>query len=173
MKKLLKISLVFAFVLALNSYSAIAQKYGHLNSGNLMAALPEVEVADKSLATYQEQLAKAFKIKVDDFKSRAQAFTTEAQSGKLPPVKVQEQQAKLQKEQQELGQEEQKNMELIQKKRQELLGPILQKVDEAIQKVGKDNGYTMIFDTSMINTVLFAKDSEDVMPLVKAALGIK
>ena len=60
----------------------------------------------------------------------------------------------------------------VQEKRQALLEPILKRVDEAIQAVGKENGYQMIFDTSQINAILFVKESDDVAALVKKKLGM-
>ena len=56
-------------------------------------------------------------------------------------------------------------------KRQELLAPILRRVDDAIREVGKENGFQFIFDES-IGAILFDGNAEDVMPLVKAKLGL-
>lgn len=62
--------------------------------------------------------------------------------------------------------------EKVGKKRDELIKPILEKAQNAIQTVGKENGYSYIFDASG-GAVVFAKDSDNVMPLVKAKLGIQ
>jgi outer membrane protein len=50
---------------------------------------------------------------------------------------------------------------------------LLDRVQQAINEVGKEGGYNMIFDTSVFNTILFAMDSNDIEPLVKAKLGIE
>ena len=55
----------------------------------------------------------------------------------------------------------------VAKKRENLLKPILDKVDAAVKSVGKENGYAMIFDTSLFNFVLSVDDTQDVMPLIK------
>lgn len=173
MKKILTtglLTLLFAF--CVQTGEVFAQKYGHLNSGNLLAKMPEAEAAQKELDTYQEQLAKTLEAKVATFRAKAQKFVEEAQSGKIAQVEIQKQQTALQAEEQALAKEEQGLYEKVQNKRAELLGPILEKVDTAIKSVGKDNGYTMIFDTSIMNTILFAKDADDVMALVSAKLGI-
>ena len=67
---------------------------------------------------------------------------------------------------------EQEVMQKVAKKREDLLRPILDKVDAAVKAVGKENGYGMIFDTSLFNFILSADESEDVMPMVKKKLGI-
>jgi len=53
-----------------------------------------------------------------------------------------------------------------------LLKPIYEKADIAVQAVGKENGFSMIFDSGAFNVVLFAEDATDVTPLVKAKLGL-
>ena len=60
----------------------------------------------------------------------------------------------------------------IYKKQNELLKPVLKKIDDAIQKVGSDQGYDFILD-AMSGALLYALDShnltEDVMDeLIKA-----
>ena len=45
--------------------------------------------------------------------------------------------------------------------------------EEAANTVPDNEAYIMIFDTSVMNGVLYAKDSEDVMALVKKKLGME
>ena len=59
----------------------------------------------------------------------------------------------------------------IQKKQQELLAPVHERMTLAIQKVGEKDGYTYIFDSSMM--VYIAPSASDVMSDVKKELGIK
>ena len=72
-----------------------------------------------------------------------------------------------------MAKEEQDLRLQVQDKREELLKPLLDRVNQAIQDVGKENGYAMIFDASIPNTVLFVAEKDDVMALVKAKLGVK
>ena len=57
--------------------------------------------------------------------------------------------------------------------REELLVPIITDAEKAIADVAKANGYSMVFDTSMFNAVLFAAESVDIMNQVKERLGIE
>ena len=61
-------------------------------------------------------------------------------------------------------------MNKIQKKREEILGPILQKIENTIKAVAQEKGYVMVFDTSVYNAVLFAEESVDIMAEVKSRL---
>lgn len=59
---------------------------------------------------------------------------------------------------------------MVTAKREELLKPILTKVDDAIKAVAKESGYAMIFDTST-GAMLFAADTDDVTALMKRNWG--
>ena len=58
------------------------------------------------------------------------------------------------------------------KAQEALLKPIMEKANKAIQEVGKENGFTYIFDLSNGSVLFFAEDAIDVLPLVKKKLGI-
>ena len=168
MKRLLFCTTLF---LTFTCSSLFSQKYGYINLGNLVASLPESKAADAELKTYREQLiskgeemAKAFQAKVVDYQGKI---------GEMAPVKAKELEVTLQKEQQSILKYEQEVTRKLQEKRNELLKPIVDKATQAIQAVGKENGYTMIFDSSLFNTILYLEEKDDVMPLVKAKLGIQ
>ena len=57
--------------------------------------------------------------------------------------------------------------ESIQKKKEELYGPILKKAEAAIKDIAKEKGYSYIFDTSL-GTVLYAQDSDNIPPAFHA-----
>ncbi len=166
------IVLLILSVVTLGSLQA-QSKYGHLNYGNLLASLPETEVADKELEAFRAQLVKKGETMAQAFQEDYGKFVNEVQSGSLSPIQQQQRQAQLQEEQQKIVAYEQQIRQQVQAKREEVLSPILEKVEQAIQEVGKENGYMMIFDTSTFNAILFAEESEDVMGMVKAKLGIE
>ena len=80
------------------------------------------------------------------------------------------------KELSDLGQRiqdfQQTAQESIQKKKEEIYGPILKKAEDAIHTIAKDKGYSYIFDTS-VGAFLYAVDSDDIMAMVKTKLGLK
>jgi len=168
MKKIF-VSLAF---LTLVSTLTFAQKYGHLNFGNIVSLLPETKQADSDLEAYQKQLVAKGEEMAGAFQEAYGQFVREVQSGDLTPKAQQEKQAQLQQKQQEIVAYENEVVEKVQAKRQELLKPLLEKVDVAIKAVAKENGYQLIFDTSLFNAVLFAQETDDILPQVKAKLGI-
>jgi len=61
----------------------------------------------------------------------------------------------------------------IQMKQAELFEPILLKIENAINDVAKEKGYTYIFDrVGLQGGLVFADDSYDITSLVKAKLNL-
>ena len=58
-------------------------------------------------------------------------------------------------------------------KEQQLLQPIIEKVQKAIDTVGEENGLIYIFDVSSQVVLYHSDKSIDAAPLVKAKMGIK
>ncbi|MEM1218158.1 MAG: OmpH family outer membrane protein [Bacteroidota bacterium] len=158
-------------LLIVGSLSAVqAQKFGYLNSALVLAEMPETKAADDKMAAFQKQLETEAQAKAEDLQAKISKYIQEAQSGVLTPVEMQEKEAALTKEQEAFGTYEQGLYAKVQSKREELYEPILQKVQDAIDAVGKENGYQFIFDISVMNVVVYADEAEDVIDLVKAKL---
>jgi outer membrane protein len=67
---------------------------------------------------------------------------------------------------------QQTSQEGVQQKRNEVLAPLLEKAQNAINAVAEENGYTYIFDISL-GSIVYGDESRDIMPLVKVKLGIE
>ena len=172
MKNSIKSGLLLVFLTVATFSTLTAQKYGHLNLGNLIMNTPEAEAADKDLVTYSDQLVAELKKKFEVLQADAEKLQEEYNSGKLSQIKAGEQESLLIKREQALRQEEVEIGNKVAKKREELLVPILNKVESALKELGKEEGYMIIFDTSIFNAVLYLEESDDVMPKIKAKLGI-
>jgi len=161
----------FALLFSATLSAQTAPKYGHMNLGNLLELMPETKKANDDLKVFADNLGA-----IDDSLGRAlqagaELLQKEYDAGNLTPLQAQQRQAELQKQQEYLQKFEQEANQRVSGKREELLKPILTKVDEAIKAVAKEKGYAMIFDTST-GTMLFANDTDDVTALVKSKLGI-
>ncbi|PSR14357.1 MAG: hypothetical protein DA408_19060 [Bacteroidetes bacterium] len=165
--------LLFSAFLLIGLTSIQAQRYGHLNLGNLISVMPEAVAANDSLKMIQEAMVAKGEEMAAQFKQDYIKFATDVKAGNLTPKVQQEQEESLSKRQQELGSLEQIIGQAIEQKRNELLAPILERAQDAIKAVAQENGYQFVFDTSIFGAIMFAEESEDLMPLVKAKLGIK
>jgi len=148
-----------------------AQKFGYIDSAALLSELPAVKAADSEITTYQKQLIAQGEEKVKSFEAKYTAYMKQANEGTLSQVQMKQKEEELGQEQQSIAALEVEVQQKILKKRETLLGPILDNVKKAVESVGSENGYTMIFDTST-GTILHASESENVMSLVKAKLGM-
>ena len=148
-------------------------RYGHLNLGNLISLMPEAAEADQKLEAYQDSLVTAGEAIANQFQQDYVAYITAVQEGTLTPVEQQEQVLVLDQRQQQLATLEQQILQAVQVRRNVLLEPIVNTAMAAIDEVAKENGFKLVFDTSIFNTVMYAAESEDLMPLVMAKLGIE
>ncbi len=169
MKKLLS---AIAFLAIVNMAQA-QDRYGHLNFGNLIAEMDATAEANTALEEFQQGLVATGELMADSFQQMYLAFSQDVQNGNLTPVQQQEAQAFLQAKQQQILAYEQEIIQDVSEKREELLAPIIEQAEAAVAKVSEANGFTMVFDTSIFGAVLFAHETEDLMPLVKAELGIE
>ena len=148
-----------------------AQRYGHLNFANVLSELPGTKAAESELEAFNKQLVARGEQMVRDLEAKAN--TLEGERSNLAPVEFQKRVAALQKDRQAIQSYEQEVAMKIERKRQELLGPLIQQVKDAVTRVAEANNFALVFDTSIFNAVLFAEDSEDLLSLVKAELGME
>jgi len=170
MKKVIySLSLVLMFLVSANSLNA--QKFGYVNSIQLLSELPDITKADEAILAYQQSLVTKGEEMVKVFEANYQAYMTEAQNGTLTAIQQQKKEGDLTLEQQEIQKYEYEVQTLITQKREEMYAPILEKVRTTIEQIGKEGGYTMIFDSS-VGGLLTADDADDIGAIVKTKLGI-
>ncbi len=162
---------ILVFILGVCSTEAISQKFGYLNSQALLAELPEVKQADATLQALQTQLEKKGQQMVQELEGKYKDLQRREQSGEISPKALEEEGRKLKEQEGELGKYEQDVQKQLGSKRQEMLQPLIDKVNAAIKQVAQEGQYTYIFDSSA-GMLLYAQDSLDVTATVKAKLGI-
>lgn len=165
MKNLTRI--LFVALLGVSALAVQAQKFGYINSQELMMSLPEVKEANanieqlnKDLVTKRQNMIQELQTKYADLESRAST---------IAPVQLQEEANALKAEEQKIVEFEQKSSESIYKKSEQLIAPIQEKVNNALKAVASENGYAYIFDAAN-GFVLYADEGTDVTELVKAKL---
>lgn len=169
MKKITSNTL-FILAIAIFSVSSItAQKFGHINSQQLLLDSPDVKSADAQLESFQKGLVEKGKTMVTAFEAEYKKYVAEANSKTLSPVQMQEKEAALATQQQSIQKYELEVQQKIGMKREELYKPIIEKINNAIKAVGEEGSYTMIFDTAT-GALLHAVDSENIIDKVKAKL---
>lgn len=147
-----------------------APKLGHINSQELLAIMPDMTKAGKDLTEFSKPLQAELETMSADYEKKVAAFQVAEKD-----LSASDREARV-KEIQALGarmQSYQSEAEAkISKQREVLYKPLLDKADKAIKDVAKEKGFDYVFDTAN-GSMLFANTSLDLMPLVKAKLGIK
>jgi outer membrane protein len=169
MKKVLVI-----LTLLCSTFAAQAQtKVGHINSSNLLEMLPEADSIQKQLAQVQEMWQRILAEKETEAKTKYNALMIiidkPSVSDSEKEIKTQEVE-NLQKQYQELQKRANDDLQI---KQEELLSPLLEKVKKTISEVAKANGYAYVMDTTEGSGIIYSDSSFDLMPLVKAKLGVK
>lgn len=169
MKKMLKIAALALFLTVGMATSLTAQKFGYVNSTEILAELPAVRAAEADLEALQKQLQKRGQDMIQQFQADYAALEKEVSEGGLSPRDQQTRAADLEKRQQEIAAMEQEMVQDLQEKRNELLEPIYKSVNDAIEAVAKEKGYTFVFDQQVL---LYGEESENLTTAVKTKLGI-
>lgn len=164
-------SLSLCFILAVSIQSISAQKFGYVNSTQILAEHPEIKAADTELEAYQKQLVAKGEQMVKSFEQKYTDYMTQANGGTLSQVQMQQKETELGTEQQAIQQYEVEVQNKLLQKRQELYAPVLNKINSILESLGKEGGYTMIFDSST-GGLLHADESEDVTTLLRQKLGM-
>ena len=162
-----KLALLAVFgLLTLVTY---AQKIGHINSQELLSLMPERTTAETSLQDY----AKGLESQLTSMQTEYQSIVENYQNneGSYDDLTKQDKIAEIQSLQERLTTFQQSAQSSLQQKEQELLQPILEKAQNAIDAVADKGKYTYILDSSA-GLILYSKDSEDILDKVKKELGL-
>ena len=153
----------------MTSNHVTAQKFGYINSAEILASMPEVKQAEVDIQNFSNQLKKKGEAQVAAFQKKVAAAQQAAAGGTWSPIKQKEEEAKLAAERDAIIKSEQEMYKQIEDKRSRALQPIYDKLNAAIEAVAKENGYSMIFDKGVL---LYTDGSTDVSALVKNKMGI-
>lgn len=169
MKFLKMVSVVLIMCVATHSF-AQSNKFGHINSAELLQLMPEIKKADSSLQAYQKQLEDQNQTMLNEYQTKV----TDYQKGEatMPDAVKDVKQQEISDLQQRIQSFQQTAQDKFQQKKEELYSPILKKAEDAIKLVAKENNYAYVFDTSA-GAVIYAQESDDLMALVKKKLGLK
>ncbi|MFK7982583.1 MAG: OmpH family outer membrane protein [Saprospiraceae bacterium] len=173
MKRITKL-FILVLMMAATAFSADAQKFGYLNSAEILSGMAEVKQANSSMEALQKQLQKKGQQMVQAYQTKLQDLQKKEQAGELSPKQIEDEAAKLKGEEEKMGKFQQDMDSQIREKQNTLLQPIFDRVNSAIKDVAKENGYSYVFDRNSAqgSTILYADETQDVTTLVKAKLGL-
>lgn len=153
-----------------STINAQTQKFGHINTQELLMAMPERAQAEEEIKKYAKELEdqltimnQEYQTKVSEYQAKEATMTETVKKSKIKEITDLE--ARINDFQQNADQE-------LKTKQQQLLQPMIDKAKKAIEEVAKENKYTYVFDSST-GSLLFSPESENILSIVKKKVGIQ
>lgn len=169
MKKILIIvAVVMGLIMTGNSTKA-QTKIGYISLQELIPLMPEYKKADTALNEYQSALGQNYNDMQREFYEKDSLLNSK-DTLKYTTAQKEIKRREITELYQKLQSWQQQAQQLYQQKQQDLITPIQKKAVDAIQAVAKEHGYTYVISKE---TLLVSPPAEDMLPLVKAKLGIR
>ena len=162
--------------LALGAFMTIAtmshaQKFGYINSQALLAEMTEVKQAEANLDALKKQLQKKGQQMLTNLEAKYKDLQRKEEQGELSRKQMETEAQSIKQEEAKIAQFEQDMQKQLLTKQEELMKPVIDKINNAIQAVAKEGNFNYIFD-AVGGFILYADDNQDVTALVKAKLGM-
>ncbi len=162
-----KFTFSFLLVALMACSTAMAQqKVAYADQDSILVSLPEFKGQQKILESYGKQLQatladkeKTLQTKFAEFEQNAADWIPEVLEDKRREI------ARLQEDYQSFQQSSQNNFA---RKRDEVLAPLMSKIEEGIGQVAKEGGYNMVLPVTML---LYADNADDITNKVISKLG--
>ena len=164
--------IIIALLMAL-PFTAMAAdlKIGVFNSQEVITIMPEYNAAMSELENMNLKFQTEGKKLQEELEKKYQEYTSTAET--LEPAIRQYKETELARLQQSIQEFAASAENNIKKKQQELMMPIINKINQAIKNVGDENGFTYIIDNAANIIPYVAPSAENVLPLIKKALNIQ
>lgn len=165
-KVILAIALICPMLL-----SAQTLKIGLVDFDAILAAMPETTAAQNQIKEVSEKYEAEYK-KLGEEMNRLVTEYQNMPETELPAIKERKTR-ELSDYQQKIAQFEQTAGQDLQKMQMDLMAPITQKINQAVESIGREGNYSLIQIYTPQITLYRAEPVEDVTPAVKAKLGIQ
>ena len=162
---------ILIFIMLLAPMSMLAQKFGYVNSGELIQLMPEFTKAQQKIQDLEKTYAAEFNGMRTELEKKGTEFEKLQQDSVPESILKRRYEELLQLEQrlQQFGQEVQQKLAMAE---QEEMLAIQTKLREALDAVGRDGGYVCIYDLAGGMPYVSKTLCEDVTMKVRTKLGI-
>ena len=169
MKKIVTPILIAAFAIMSAGFNSVqAQtKIAHINSNELLEAMPEKAKLAAQIQEYAAKLEKQlmtmeneYRLKVENFQQQQGVMTDAIQQAKVKEITDLETR---------IGEFRMNAQQDLQKEEAKILQPLIDRLRKAINDVAKEKGYDYVLDTSL-GVVLYSEGGTDIMTMVKKKL---
>lgn len=169
-KLILALVAVAAFLFVGTGAANAQQKFGYINSQELIASMPDTDSVQSKVSTLAKDLESQFNTMRTELATKTEEYQKNATT--LSETVRKQKEKELYDLQLRIEEFNQSANQEIQTKQQELMAPVFEKARTAINKVAKEQGLTAVFE---VTALLYQNDSQmvNLLPLVKQSLGIQ
>lgn len=158
-------------VAALMPTKVDAQKFGHINSQEIVALMPERDDAYTKLQAFGKELNETISSMQTDYQTKLKEYNEKVSTWNESIKKTKEDE--LNSLMQRIRQFSEQAEQDFNSRQETLLTPVMKKAQDAIDKVAKAQGLAYVFDLAS-GAIIYIDEANTVnlLPLVKAELGI-
>lgn len=165
---------IILVIILVSGQSVMAQnlKFGHINSEELFAIMPERDSVVTKLELVRTDLQNNLELMNVEFNNKYKDYVDN--QAKMTALVRQTKEQELSELQTRIQNFQNAASQQFEEERMTLLEPIYTKIEKAIKDVAKENSFTYVFDTSKGVLLYFDETkSQNLLALVKTKLGIK
>ena len=162
---------LIAILFLMAPLAIFAQKFGHLNSADIIQAMPEYTKAQTEIQELEKQCTNELQMMEQELAKKSEPY--EKEKATLPANIQQRRESELQELYARMQQYYQTSQQELQQASQEKMAALTEKITKAIKEVGVAGGYVYIFDLASGIPYISETLSTDVTAAVKSKLGIK
>ena len=171
MKRVFKVLFLGVALFVMSGVAQAQVKIAHVNTADVLDAMPDKAKAEKSLEKYYGELQSQLETMAKEYQTKMQDY--EANQATMSNLVKQSKEKEIIDLQTRITQFQANAENEFENKRAELLKPILDKIQNAINAVGKEKGYTYMLDIATGAAVYVGDNAVDATKDVKSKLGIK
>ena len=164
---------ILVFTLALMPLMLLAQvRIGIVNSKQLFDLMPEKAAAEAQLKVISDRYHAEHNMLQDEFDKKYADYQTIAADASVPETIKERRIHELQEGDKKLREFEQRAADDLAARREALTRPITDKVQDAINTVGRQGAFDLVLDTAVTPVAYTGPATIDITPMVKAILGL-
>ena len=165
---MLKKLIILLFILA--PLSAFSQdKFAYVNTQEVFSKMPELKDVESKFATKQEDIKANLAAMEGEYQKKLKEFQGDTTT--VTESILMDRQKQLQQIQERYETYAQNSSKELSEYQQQLLAPLQQKLQKAIQKIGAEKGYTYIVEQGVL--LYTGTSAVSIDALLRAELGIK
>ena len=162
---------LIAILFLMAPLAIFAQKFGHLNSADIIQIMPEYKTAQTELQNLEKQITNELQMMESELAKKSEAY--EKEKATLPANIQQRREQELQELYGRMQSYYQTSQQELAQTSQEKMTALTEKITKAIKEVGVAGGFLYIFDTASGIPYISETLSTDVTAQVKSKLGIQ